>query len=395
MTSLDIEYLKNNIQLILNKTHSNPQKLKIVQKHDRLSFACPICGDSHKDNYQKRGHLFFNNLYYKCYNEDCKSTFTKLCKTYDIQLDPNKKLELINYIDTNFSKYQQNNDDIITTKLDKLIPFKDLTDWFDSGKGPLKAFKPVQYGSHVYNYLINRGIPKELIINFYEGIQYNGKFSTPFVVFINKMKDNVIGMQIRNLENNKFRKFKIFTFKELYDSIYNTELDIIESIAYNKFSYLFNILSVNFEATITIFEGYLDSLFFPNSIGAVGINTDYSFLLNSDTNLRFFFDNDNTGKKKSIEYIKKGRTVFLWEKLITDLSKKEENPYEFIIWFNNTIKDLNALMKYKPIHWKTLEKYFSNNKFDSFYINPIYSKPIKENNLFRNWDIDIKELKKS
>ena len=67
-SALDVDYLKNAISSILAKVHTHPKKLQINdRKHDRLSFACPICGDSHKDPSKKRGHLFFNNLYYSNY----------------------------------------------------------------------------------------------------------------------------------------------------------------------------------------------------------------------------------------------------------------------------------------------------------------------------------------
>ena len=348
--------------------------------------------------FEFRGHLFFNNLYYKCYNEDCRSTFTKLCKTYDVQLDPNKKLELINYIDLNFQTYKQNDDDFIIENLDKLISFEDLQKWFDSGNGPLRSFKPVSFGSKVYYYLLERGFPDKTITdNFYEGIKYNNKFSEPFVVFINKINNKVIGIQERNLQSEFKRKFKIWTFKELYDNIYNEDLDVIEAIPYNKLSYLFNIFNINYESIITIFEGYLDSLFFPNSIGAVGADTDFSFLTKNDLNIRFFFDNDNKGKRKAIIWLKKGYSVFLWEKLINDLAKDAKDVYIFKKWFNRNITDLNKLMKLYPLHWKKLEKYFSNNIYDMLYIN--YDKEIKsyikENNIHNiNWDITKNNITK-
>lgn len=398
---LDIAYLKNNIQSILNKVHNNTSKRQIKVKHDRLSFACPICGDSSSDNKVKRGHLFFNNLFYKCYNEDCRSTFTQLCKTYDIQLDPNKKLELINYIDTNFHSYKQADDDWMIGNFSKLIKFDDLQEWFDSGDGPLKGFKQVKFGSKVYTYLLNRGIPDNLITTlFYEGIKVFGKWSEAHIVFINKVGDKVIGMQERNLESGIKRKFKIWAFKELYENVYLTELDMIEAISYNKLSYLFNILNIDFESEITIFEGFIDSIFMPNSIGAVGINTDYSFLVNNDLNIRFFFDNDNIGKRKSQEWLKKGFKVFLWEKLINDLAKKDNDPHTFKIRFNNNIKDLNKLMQMIPMNYKNLLKYFSNDKFDSLYLNfekkQFKKKPEKqENNIYKiNWDQQITDLRK-
>lgn len=394
--TLDINYLKHNIQMILDRTHKLPQKRVIKVKHDRLSFACPICGDSSKDAHEKRGHLFLNNLYYKCYNEDCRSTFTKLCKDYDIQIDPNIKLELINYIDTNFHKYQQNDDAWVAGKMNKLINFNDFQDWFDSGEGPVKSFKPVQFGSQVYTYLLSRGIPDNLIKElFYEGIKFNGKWNEPTVIFVNKMNDKVIGMQERNLKSGRDRKFKIWTFKELYESVTGLELDIIESIAYNKFSYLFNILNIDFEGEITIFEGYIDSIFMPNAIGAVGINTDYSFLVNNELNIRFFFDNDNIGKKKSQDWLKKGFKVFLWEKLVNDLAKKEGDPHVFKRWFNANVKDLNKLMQVMPMHWKELNKYFSSSTFDILYLNfeKKKIKPVYENNIHNIvWQKKINDL---
>lgn len=393
---LDVEYIKHTVQQILDKTHTDAQKRIIKPKSDRLSFACPLCGDSSKDVFQKRGHLFLNNLYYKCYNEDCRSTFTKLCKHFDVAIDINKKLDLINYIDTNFHAANTNNE-FILDNLNKLIPFTDLQTWFDSGRGPLRGFKPIQQNSYVDIYLKDRKIPKQAITLMYEGIYYNNKYSEPRVVFVNCMNDKVIGMQERNLKTGGLRKFKIWTFKELYESIYETELDEIESIGYNKLSYLYNVLKVNFENKITVFEGYLDSLFMPNSIGAVGINTDYNFLIQNDLDIQFFFDNDYIGKAKSLQWLKKGYPVFLWEKLLNDLAKESLNPPAYKIWFNENIKDLNKLQAEVNVKWSNLQKYFSTSLFDTIWINPGVKpdyKKTKEINIHTiDWSKKIKELK--
>lgn len=367
---LNRDYLVNNIQLILNKVHTHPLKHKVRIKHDRISFACPICGDSHKDPSQKRGHLFFNNLYYKCYNENCKSTFTKLCKDYGVKIDPNIKMELINYIDTQFHKYQKEDNDWFINNFEKLITLEDLQEWFDSGKGPLKNFRPVSFGTKTYMYLLDRGIPKELITTlFYEGLKVTGKWTEPYVVYLNKIDNKVIGMQERNLRSGVNRRFKVWSFKDLYDNVYSEDLDIIESISYNKLSYLYNILNINFESLITLFEGYTDSIFMPNSVGAVGLNTDYSIFTQNDLDIRFFFDNDDVGKRKALEWLNKGFKVFLWEKYINTLAKNYNDPYAFKRWFNLNIKDLNKLMQEIPTNWKDLDIYFSNDKFDTLYLN--------------------------
>ena len=67
-----------------------------------------------------------------------------------------------------------------------------------------------------------------------------------------------------------------------------------------------NILNVDFGSKVTVFEGYLDSLFYPNSVGVVGVNTDLIFLENNNLDLQYFFDNDKAGFDKSEEKIKEG-----------------------------------------------------------------------------------------
>lgn len=379
MAELDIDYIKYNIQEILLKNHKNPVKHKIITRSDRLSFACPICGDSNKNPYLKRGHLFFNNLYYKCYNEDCRSNFTKLCKTNNIIIDPTKRMEIINYIDLNFHTFNKSNDDWMVKNLDLLINFEHLQEWFDSGEGPLINFKRPGFGSSVYTYLLNRGFTHDIITSqFYEGIKVIGSLKIPYIVFLNTFNGRVVGMQERNLKSGKDRRFKIWTFSELYKSIYEKQLDEIDTISYNKLSYLFNIFNVNYDKPINIFEGYIDSLFMPNSIGSVGADTDYSILTNNEVDVRLFFDNDNKGKRKSLYWLKRGFTVFLWEKLINDLAQTQLDPFTWKLWFNHNIKDLNDLVLKLNIHYKQLEKYFSTSLFDTIYINVMSYKKEKE-----------------
>lgn len=374
---LDIDYIKSKIQDVLIKVHKNPHKHKITTKHDRLTFACPICGDSQKNMHQKRGHLFFNNLYFKCYNEDCRSNFTKLCKSNNIHIDADKRMQLINYIDLNFHKIEK--DDYALTKLDKLISFEDFEKWMQNNV-LFEDFQRPKFGSSVYIYLKNRGFNDEQITTyFYECNKKIKDYKIPHILFLNQSAGKIIGMQERNLKSGLDRRFKVWTFSELYKTIYEEELDEIEAISYNKLSYLFNIFNVNYEKIITAFEGYIDSLFLPNSIGAVGADTDYSIFTNNEVDIRFFFDNDIKGKKSSLYWLKRGYSVFLWEKLINDLSKLHLDPYQFKQWFNDNIKDINDLVFKLNIHYKELEKYFSSSLFDTIYINiPKQIKPINK-----------------
>ncbi len=257
------------------------------------------------------------------------------------------------------------------SNFDKLIPIEDFINWINDINSPFNSFEPVTFGSSAYIYLKKRGFNDEQIKTyFYQAIKINKwNKAEPYIVFLNIKDNKIIGMQERNLKSKEFRYFKVWTFKELYDRVYNTDLDIVESIGYNKLSYLYNIFNVNFNSTVTIFEGYIDSLFYPNSIGAVGINTDFRIFTENDIDIQFFFDNDLEGKKKSLERLKKGYKVFVWEKLINDLAKKELDPYAYIMWSNNNIKDLNDLILKTNIRHYDLNKYFSNEYIDIININ--------------------------
>ena len=79
--------------------------------------------------------------------------------------------------------------------------------------------------------------------------------------------------------------------------------------------------------------------------------------------IRYMFDNDEVGKKKMIEKLKKGKRVFMWSRFI-----KENN----MNIYNNQIKDLNDLV---ISSWKNKNKcltkvnnYFTDSQLDVYYL---------------------------
>ena len=74
---MDKNYIIGIMQKILNKEFSDPIRRKIVTYDDRINFCAPCCGDSHKNKYAKRGNLYFNKLFYICFNCDKKTTFDR------------------------------------------------------------------------------------------------------------------------------------------------------------------------------------------------------------------------------------------------------------------------------------------------------------------------------
>lgn len=369
--SLDREYVISCMQLVLNKCHTHSDK-KILDsfKEDRLNMACPICGDSHDRTRLKRGWLFLNSLTYKCYNDGCRSTFTQLCELGGVQLDPQKKLQLMQHASNNV-RLKPKEDEFQSIVNSELISLKKVSEVFNSGMGKITEFKPIQEGSRAHNYLLLRKITDHTHI--YEGnLWVTNKWSEYCVIFLNRRGDNVLGLQTRNLKDSKEKRhFHIMNFGDLLKEVEPERTMAEEEINFlNKLSYFFNILNVDFERIVTLFEGFTDSVFYPNSMGMVGLNTDYNFLLDNDVDLQFFFDNDEIGKRKTLHNVEKNMKSFLWKKLLQDIANKQKDPKIAFDSLNSKIKDLNKLAIFfdNPYDSLQLPKYFSKDSFDKIYI---------------------------
>ncbi len=374
---MDKEYVKSLIQEIVNKEFSDPIRRKIIDFNNRLNFCAPCCGDSHKNKHAKRGNLYFDKLLYVCFNCGTKSSLDHICKDFNIRIDPSKKMELIEHMNNNIT-YNDYEDSILDNGLKYLLDVEDvITSINNNFELSLKDITPIKKNSIVYNYLINRGITDDLHMNIYQGKNYLGSERYENVIcLLNRNKNKILSIQIRNLKEGKNRNFKIFNFETLYlwSNGNIDDIDINTIAVYNKISYFFNILNVDFTKKVTIFEGYLDSLFFPNSIGVVGTNTDMRFLEDNNIDMQYFYDNDNSGNIKSVEKIKMGYKVFLWNKLfeyIVDMKSKSD-PYKLYQKISS-VKDLNKLATFvkNPYSTYKMDNFFSKDIYDIKYINKL------------------------
>lgn len=377
---LDINYIVNIVQQVLNKSHKDNQKriLKIrpnEQNPKEISMACAICGDSHDRLNVKRSHLYLRNMYVKCFNEEsCSMFFTKWCEKFGIQLDPEKKLQIYDYISQNISFSSK--EDFAIESLDKLLDAKEYMDFLNNKKGSfLTNISPIKKDSLAYNYLQNRKIIN--YNNILTGLFHiTSKWKEPVIIILNRRGNKLLGFQVRNLKDGKIKRiYKEHEFEYLYNYLHPEEkLDELEAISYNKLSHLFNILNVDFNQTVNVFEGYLDSLFFPNSISLIGINTRTDIIENENIDMRFIFDNDGPGIRKSKKMLDQGKCVFLWRKMIDDLSKGDYKLKKAL----EDIKDMNQLVIFYDnpnIYYDlNLEQYFSIDKFDMIYVKDIPKK---------------------
>jgi hypothetical protein len=381
---MDVSYIKSIIQEILNKEFSSVGRRRINEYADRINVCCPYCGDG-KSEFKKRGNLYFNKLLYICFNCGKKTNLDRFTKDFHIRLDPDKKMELIDHLNSVVS-YKDAEDDLLDTEFDKLLNIEDIEKIFTSGEHIITDFRPIVKNGAIHQYLISRGIEDRLQSNIYQGKYWvNADRWEPIMLLLNRRGNKVLGVQIRNLKEGKRRLFKIYNFENLYKWIHDVEeiedIDLNQLVIYNKLSYYFNILNVNFDSTITVFEGYLDSLFYPNSIGVVGVNTDMKFLEANNLDIRYFFDNDQAGFDKSEEKLKEGYPVFLWKKLFEDIveKKKSDDPYK-LMWRISKVKDLNKLAELVPSPYKKLQLdlFFSKDVLDLRWIPKKEKKKYKE-----------------
>jgi hypothetical protein len=373
----DKTYIKSKIEEVLKIAHTDSRKWRVKEHPDRLQYSCPVCGDSMTAPGRKlRGTLYWKNLMHICFNETgCNCSFLTLLKKFNIEIDLHQKINIYNYVDSNIT--YKKDDDFIIQHFDKLIDNDVLTEFLNTHpETQFSDFGPVKKNSAVFQYL-----KYDRLINNFENIYQADYHITPkwtekVLVILNKSGKKILGLQIRNLksEHDK-RMFKIFNFEKLYNMLHPDEpLDELEAIGYNKYSNFYNILNVDWDRPVTVFEGYLDSIFYPNSIGAIGINSidEMNFLTDENSQMQFFFDQDSTGVRKSITMLERGHKVFLWQKLNKKLIANKTDKYT-AEQYCLKIKDLNKLaqeMKNDDPYTKLgLSKYFSDSPFDKLYLN--------------------------
>jgi len=377
------KYIQSIVTNIINKEFSDRmERVVITHHHDRVQFRCPYCHEG-RTKTKKRGNVYYNKLLFVCFRCDKKTGFDKFAKDFNEVLDPDKKMEIIEHLNNNIT-YNDYQDDFIDTKFDDLISLEELTHAFNVKKvSPIYDFEPIVKNGGIYKYLTGRGITEDKHTNIYQAKYSKGDEGFEHViVLLNRREDRVLGIQVRNLRKGRRRFFVIYNYETLSEWVNpDNEMDAHQMIVYNKLSYFFNILNVNLSSTVTLFEGYLDALFYPNSIGVVGVNTDLKFLESNDIDLQYFYDNDSAGFKKSLEKISMGGHIFLWLKLFEDIveRKKGSDPYKLYHRISQ-VKDLNKLAELVPLPYSKLklENYFSDDVFDAKWIPKNKWKPNRE-----------------
>jgi len=338
-----IEKVISLLQPILDRRFSNCiPKQKIRLKHDRINFSCPYCGDSMKDMYKKRGNIILEGKwknYFKCHNCGEFKRIDRFFKDYNTELG----LDFINYIASSIV-----NSEYVSSKYDvSLLLDVETIENYAIGRQDLKnIFGLIEVkGSPVWPWLVKRCQFDETKFLYSPKKNYLAILNlTP--------KGNIIGLQQRLLVKTK-NKYMTYKLSKLYELIKKEKLvpDWLDSI-----SQIYNICLVNFSKPITLFEGPFDAFLFKNSIANTGANKE----LPIEIPIRYFYDDDETGRQRALEKINEENSVFLWSKLKQEYElpiRKKWDLNDFIIWCKENNKSI-----------PNFNNYFSTNSYDALDI---------------------------
>ena len=333
-------------QILVERFPDNPQKQKIKIYSDRISFAAPCCGDSAKDYSKKRGNIILEGKFqnsYKCHNCGTYMSLSSFFKKYKHPLS----LSSIGYISAHKPNTQSStlSDASINYLFDvKLIENYAVDREYLKTKLNLEDCDQTTKNS-AYYYLINR---KQYCFSKF---LYSKSDNILFVLNLTP-NNKVIGIQTRNL--NKYlqgqSKYKTYNLSNIYSLLLKEEKEIPEEV--DKFSMLFNSLTVSYNVPVIVTEGPMDAFLLKNCIALCGASKH----LNFDLNYRYLFDDDKTGRKHSIEMLQNGSYVFLWNKLKKDLNLPKREKWD--------INDLAIYCAENNLQFPQIEKYFSNDNFD-------------------------------
>jgi predicted RNA-binding Zn-ribbon protein involved in translation (DUF1610 family) len=333
------EYKEKIISLLIpilkNRFKNDFVKQRIDLHHDRITFSCPYCGDSLESSYKKRGNIILQGKYrnfFKCHNCGTFKRVDHFFSDYKVSLN----LDIINYISNDIGNDLNYKYDI------SLLLDKDSIEKYAIERENLKEkFNLIEVNGNI----INKWLRNRLQYNT-ANFLYNPLKN--YILILNLTPSGkIIGAQKRLFTGfNKYLTFKLSKLYEIMGNIIKVPDDI------DVISQMFGIFNISFNKSITVFEGAFDSFLFKNSIAMSGANKNFPLELS----VRFWFDDDKTGIKKTIEYLEENIEVFLWDKFKKDLGLPYRKKWD--------LTDVLIYLKNNNLNIPDFNNYFSNSPLD-------------------------------
>lgn len=316
--------VRNKLQDLLNSRFAGDSRSKRTittnYKGDELICSCPICGDSMRDVFKKRMHVYTDTMSVKCYNCGFWGSVRQMFKRCDYPLDAKFGKILDGLFEENLKQKVSVAGSLGLDKSDTLIgrinkarialfsiavPVENLLDI---------GFAPIG-GNLVYmQYMASRGYKymdpqykMQIVADNVKG----GPSQLNSVIMNDQMR--ILGTSTRIIDENSSHRYYFRYLTSLSNRVTKDMKDILD--AYRIYVTAVNILNVSFNNVITCCEGFFDAAFISNSIstGGTGNMGGVISLFNNDhEHIRFLLDDDETGNAMAMSLIKKGFSVFSW-----------------------------------------------------------------------------------
>ncbi len=343
-----MDNLKDILQEILNKRFPDEAcRQEIYVNGDGFNFCCPVCGDSRKSSRKKRAYISFSRNTFKCFNDHVGNVGKSFMSIWEFY-------KTFGYdVDVQYSEIAVQR----TIKRDYKLDYEIENHGF-AVEDIVREYKLMEIDDvralSAFEYLYNRKIitDERSSISAAKTIFKYNRFENAIYQLNLSKKGDVIGLQLKNM-NPKYGRFKSQTWSTINEKL---GFPYEQTEDFDKHSMLWNFCNLDVRSPIIVFEGIMDSYLVQNSIACLGTtNMVYNKIF------YYIFDNDKAGVSKSLEFLRKGHFVFMWQSFLKDF--KIRNP--------ELVKDINDVAIYcdlKDMCYDTFEKYFTNSTLDNHKI---------------------------
>ena len=286
---------------------------KFAKKKEGLyNFRCPYCGDSQRTKSKARGYIYQlkNDHNFKCHNCGTSRTFTNFLKDLDTVLYDQYVME--RYKEGTTGKRSQT----------KTPEFNFEKPNFSKKSFDLPTIAELNKEHFARKYLEDRKIPNNYLRELYFCEKFKEWTNTqkhtfdkveqdePRIIIPLINKGEIFGFQGRSLNKNSKVKYITIILNDTPPKIYN-----LDKPDYNK--------------TVYVVEGPIDSMFLDNSIAMVGADIDKMFCLsNFETDFVMVYDNEKRNKQ-----------------IIQRMEKAIDSKFPIVIWPNDLKeKDINDMI---------------------------------------------------
>jgi len=348
--------------ILLKKFPTSAVKQRVNVSEAQINFACPLCGDSKKNEFKKRGSIILHGDHegmYKCHNcgryMSLEKFLVEASSAGDVYFDEELVKEL-----KSAPRAKKKTSKETARKAGKAIGLL-----IDDEIVKRYCYHKTHLMAHLGYVLIDDAPPhaKEYLTNrmqySWDDFLYSRKLNA--IIILNQtLTGHVLGLQYRFLSPKKGQaKYRSMGYEEIVKKMKEGEdfdirlavpEDTLETL--KELSYFFGIAKVDPSKEVTITEGFFDALLIPNAIATSGAGRTPPKLFKR----RFMYDDDETGRTKSLKGLKNGEYVFLWRKFRSDYHIPDRSKWDF--------NDVFIYLQGKKKTIGDLSPYFGNDKFD-------------------------------